>query len=204
MNANYHPFHYSPIVDLNSLPIDEAVTLMRAWTKDKPRVEIQGAPVFFTNSWIAAQFLSTLGTSEESFDTLVYALDNVVRLVASESATLLAIDPCPACGWYELIDLSKNNPRQAFELLSGKILELRERAKRLRDRCRLLIDRQNYEDAFEILLNLTSHLNRGDAEAHFLLGQCALKLNDAAAYDTAIDNLKNIDPTFLAKLLAIK
>lgn len=202
MRYDRHPYHYTPIVDGDALEIPSDIALLEVWTSDIPMVRVDNARAFFTNRWMAAKFLSPHVSDEATFHTKEHQPRSVVDLALDVGNQSLTIDPCVLCGWNEVIVVSPSRIETAVDQVVAQIVIVRERVRRMKDLAGRLMASSEFEDAYEILRNLVGHLNPGEAEVHYLIGLCALSLNDQSAYDQALANLATVDETWEQKLLA--
>jgi len=180
MNANYHPYHYTPIVDLPFGSPTSQFHLYRCNFSANSQLLHENIPVFFTSVFKGAKYLEKYKTLQNEFHSQPVNL--------SELPQQVFIDPCPACGFYEILK---------SEDISLKVTEIHIRTERLIKLAVSLFNQKNYDDSYLVFKNILNHLDPAEADCHFFIGKIGLATGDQLLIQEAESSLANISPTLL-------
>ncbi len=196
MNAKFHPYHYTPIVDVDPEGNFAEVILYQCNFEPNTDLTIDGVPVYFTSVIKAAKFLETKKENSLSFHNKLVFLDEI--------QDKFIIDPCNSCGYYEIQNKNGMSQVEAARGLALHTAVIRRRISILKETALRLLKEQNYDDAFLILKQIILHLDPGEAESHYTIGIIGLATDDNVLITQAEQSLKNIDSQWFEKFINCK
>lgn len=196
MKHGPHPVHFLPVDDLTVAP--GAARLLDCRVDSNKPTLLNQALVLFSDPWKAARFLETVEPNHREFKARDVGAAEILAL--KDVSVMLVIDPCPVCGFQEEIEIDELSHADLERLLHKHLAENAARADAYETDARQAYKRGHFEEAFDLLAIVAQHLAPGDPEIHFLIAECAIKLEDSQALETAKANLQNIDPSWLEKL----
>jgi len=186
MNANFHPYHYSPIVEVSHHEKFISVELHSCNFEPDTDLLIEHVPVYFTSIHKAGKFLSKNKTSAE-FHGKLRSLEEIEEE--------FIVDPCASCGYYEI---------QNKKTLATSVATIKKRVDILKALAVQLLNEKNHDDAFMVCKSILNHLDPVDAEAHYTIGIIGIGTNDQALVSEAEQSLRNIDIEWFEKLIKRK